>query len=148
MTEPTDTAAGRVRAFLDYWAESVAFPEHIAGTSGEIGDRHKRAGLTTADLRAILDEREQVADAKDRIWQAETERDSWKALAVKLDREAKQLATRIAELEGEREEDVRAVCSTLEAADSPRNIITPRLEAELVTLGKRFGARVYELAAT
>src|SRR5260221_716603 len=46
------------------------------------GPRHKRAGRTPAALRAILDEREQVAHAKDRTWQAETERDAWKALAV------------------------------------------------------------------
>lgn len=61
MADQNKTAAGRIRAFLDTWAEAVSFPDYIATTSGDRGDRTKRGQLMAVDVRALLTECEQLA---------------------------------------------------------------------------------------
>lgn len=54
MSETNETAAGRVRAFVDRWTA----PDWLGRNDLQRIDEHE---LTIADLRAVLDEREHLA---------------------------------------------------------------------------------------
>lgn len=100
MTGPADTAAGRIRAFLDAWHKTHRYHAAVAACFPDDG-MHE---LTEEDLRAVLNELEHRAE------QHETLSGVYGCLVEQngqLIGERRQLAARVTELEAQRDEEHR-----------------------------------------